>query len=89
MFSYNTFVQEITGYYSFSLVFGHVPRLPSSIPPVEEYIDNIYHDYFIDLYDSLQKSQKLARENLIKLKEKTNKRRHANDDQAGSSSHST
>jgi len=69
MFSYNISVYE--SYSPFSLVFGRVPRLLFSTPPAEKYIDNIYHDYLIDLYDSSQKSQKLARKNLIKSKEES------------------
>ena len=70
MFSYNTSTHESTGYSPFSLIFGRTPRLPSAIPIIEETIDPTYRDYLTDLFDSLQKLRDIARDNLVKSKEK-------------------
>ncbi|KAM0736907.1 Retrovirus-related Pol polyprotein from transposon 17.6 [Formica fusca] len=73
MFAYNTSVHEGTSYTPYSLVFGHVPRVPSSFAIPEEVVESPYQDYLTNLFDTLKSSQQLARQNLIKSKEKTKK----------------
>ena len=73
MFAYNTSVHEGTNYTPYSLVFGHLPRTPSSIPILEETIEQPYQDYLTNLFDTLKSSQELAKQNLIRSKEKSKK----------------
>lgn len=72
MFAYNTSVHSSTKFTPFELVFGIKPSLPSSIVKEPEF-KYCYDNYIDDLTFKLQKSRKLAIENLIKSKE-TNKR---------------
>lgn len=55
IFAYNTSVYEGTGYTPYYLVFGHLPRVPSSIPIIEETTEQPYQDYLTILFDILKK----------------------------------
>lgn len=71
MFSYNTSVHESTKYSPYELIFGRLPRIPSSITPLEENLDLTYKEYLIDLFNRLHDTQEDARQNLINSKEKS------------------
>lgn len=73
MFAYNTCVHESTNYTPYVLVFGHLSRIPSSSLVPEKIIELPYQDYLTNLFDTLKSSQQLARQNLIKSKEKGKK----------------
>lgn len=70
MFSYNTSVHESTRFASYELVFGKIPRLPSSREPADENLEPTYHEYIINLFNKLQNVQAEARGHLMKSKEK-------------------
>lgn len=80
MFSYNTSVHEGTGYTPHELVFGRRARFPSCHPIVEEEIDVTYKEYLETLFTNVYNIQSLARENLVRAKErsKTYYDRHIN-----------
>lgn len=69
MFTYNTTVHSSSKFTPFELVFGVKPNLPSSITKVPEF-KYTYDDYIDNLTLKLRKSREIARENLIKSKEK-------------------
>jgi len=64
-------VHEGTNYTPYALVFGHLPRVPSSINILEEYKDLAYPDYLTNLFNTLTSSWELAKENLTKSKGKS------------------
>lgn len=72
MFSYNTTPHSSTHYSPHELVFGNKPQLPSSITKSVEY-KYTYDNYLDDLKLKLQKSNEIARNNIIdsKIKNKT------------------
>lgn len=72
MFSYNTSVHTSTKFSPYELLFGHQATLPSSLTKPTEF-KYTYDDYLSEITLKMQKSQELARENLIKSKE-VNKR---------------
>lgn len=71
MFSYNTSVHESTKHTPFELVFGRIPRLPSSTIPLEENLDLTYKEYLTNLFNKLWEVQEKARQNLILSKQKS------------------
>lgn len=70
--SYNTSEHSTTKYSPYQLIFGKKPDLPSSItkPPEFKYY---YDDYVTELAQRLRKSFEIARENIVKSKEKSYK----------------
>lgn len=74
MLSYNTTIHSSTKFSPFELIFGIKPKLPSSITTAPEFKYS-YDDYIDDLKLKLQKSQEIARQNLLKSKV-TNKSYH-------------
>lgn len=71
MFAYNTSVHEGTNYTPYSLIFGHLPRTPSSSVIPEDATEQPYQDYLTNLFKILKNSQGLAKQNLIQSKEKS------------------
>ncbi|XP_011859426.1 PREDICTED: uncharacterized protein LOC105556922 [Vollenhovia emeryi] len=71
MFSYNTSVHEGTKYSPYQLVFGRVPRTPSSYTSAEDEPNVTYQQYLTDLFNRLRDTQEDARRNLIRSKERT------------------
>lgn len=71
-FAFNTTIHSSTKYTPYELVFGYLPRLPTSItqPPEFHYT---YDDYIQDLKMKLNKSYEIAKQNIHESKE-TNKR---------------
>lgn len=72
MFSYNTSVHAATKYTPHELVFGNKPELPSSIARNPEFKYS-YDSYIAQLKLKLNKCHQIARENVIKSKEKSKK----------------
>lgn len=70
-FSYNTSVHEGTRYTPYELVFGRMARVPSSDPDVTDVVDESYSSYLTNLFNKLKDAQAIARENLIKAKQKS------------------
>ncbi|CAD6234313.1 GSCOCG00012383001-RA-CDS, partial [Cotesia congregata] len=70
-FSYNTCVHEGTKFTPYELVFGKVARVPTSEPLHELDCLPTYNDYISKLVNRLINIRELARENLIKAKEKS------------------
>lgn len=68
MFSYNTTTHTSTKFSPFELVFGNKANLPTSITKTPEF-KYTYDDYFDELTLKLQKSQEIARNNLLHSKE--------------------
>lgn len=71
MFSYNTSVHESTKYSPFQLVFGRLPRTPSSRPPLEEEDIETYPQYLTNLFTRLSDAQEDARKHLLNSKERS------------------
>ncbi|KMQ86430.1 enzymatic polyprotein endonuclease reverse, partial [Lasius niger] len=71
MFSYNTSVHEGTSYTPYTLVFGRMPRMPSSFMIPDTQFEQPYQDYLTNLFDTLKNSQEMARGNLIRSKERS------------------
>lgn len=72
MFSYNTTIHTSTKFSPFELVFGYKANLPSSITNNPDF-KYTYDDYLDELTLKLQKSNEIARNNLLQSKE-TNKK---------------
>lgn len=70
MFAYNSTPHTSTNFMPFELLYGFKPELPSSIKKHPEVCYN-YDDYHNELRMRLQTSYTLARENLLKKKEKS------------------
>lgn len=70
MFTYNTTPHTSTKYTPYELLYGFKASLPSSIQKSPEPCYN-YDDYLNELRVRLQTTHKLARDNLIKSKEKS------------------
>ena len=68
--AYNTSFHESIQCTPFSLIFGRLPRLPSSIPNTEETLPT-YQGYLKDLVTRLYITQEAARKNTIAAKEKS------------------
>lgn len=68
--SYNSSVHSGTLYTPYELVFGKLPRTPSSDPLQEEDRIPTYQDYMIDLVTRINRLQSLAHDNLINAKVK-------------------
>ena len=72
-FSYNSMVHESTKATPFELMFGRIARTPSEIKePVENEVT--VDAYLANLITTLNKVQKIAKENIIKAKEKSKER---------------
>lgn len=69
-FCYNTTPHSSTDYMPYELVFGFAPNIPTSISKEPEPIYTI-DDYYHDLKYRLQNSFTIAKNNLLKIKEKT------------------
>lgn len=67
-FSYNTSIHASTKFTPYELVFGYKPDLPSSITRDPQF-KYTYDSYIDQLKLKLNKTQQIARENLIKSKE--------------------
>jgi len=70
-FSYNTSVHEGTQYTPHELVFGKLARVPSSEILPEDVSNESYADYLTTLYNRLRNTQKIARTNLQRAKERS------------------
>lgn len=70
LFSYNTTPHSTTQFSPFELLFGKQPNLPTSITKTPEF-RYYYDDYLSDLKYKLQYCQNVAKENLVKGKEKS------------------
>lgn len=57
MFSYNSNVHEGTQFTTFQLIYGRIPRLPSSRAIIEENLESTYHEYLTDLFVNIQSMQ--------------------------------
>lgn len=68
IFSYNTAIHATTKYSPYELMFGFKPTLPSSITQTPEF-RYTYDNYMDQLKFRLNKSQEIARANIIKSKE--------------------
>lgn len=70
MFTYNTHVHKSTSYTPFELIFGHKPVIPSSLTSNPEFRYS-YDDYYSNLKLKFNKSYQIARDNLIRSKERS------------------
>lgn len=70
MFTYNSSVHSSTGYTPHELLYGFHAEIPSSLKKDPEVSYN-YENYASELKARLQQSHKMARENLVKHKEKS------------------
>jgi hypothetical protein len=70
MYVYNTTVHSATGYTPFELVFGYQSQLPSVFheTPSPQYN---YDDYIMELKSRLQTAHDVAKQKLIKAKQKS------------------
>lgn len=70
MFTYNTHIHKSTGFTPYELIFGHKAYVPNSLtsPPQFRYS---YDDYYSNLQLKFNKSYEIARQNLLKSKEKS------------------
>lgn len=71
MFSYNTSIHESTKFSPYELVFGRIPRLPSSCEATGENLETTYHEYISDLFNKLHNLQAETKTNLKQRKRKT------------------
>lgn len=70
MFTYNTSEHSATNYTPFKLIFGNEPEIPNSLKQTPELNYN-YDDYAVELKLRLQHSHEIARDSLIRGKEKS------------------
>lgn len=70
MFAYNCHIHTSTGYSPYQVLFGNKPFLPNSVMQ-EPTLNYNYDDYVVNLKQKLNFTQKIARENLIELKNKS------------------
>ena len=69
-FSYNTHVQESTKFSPYELVFGRLPRTPTSILYERGDLEETYESYLKNLIETLNELQGQARINVIESKER-------------------
>lgn len=67
-FAYNTNVHSSTNYTPYELVFGYKPEIPTSLYSTNEYTYDEYNNY---LKNKITLTQRIAKENILKNKEKS------------------
>lgn len=70
MFTYNTHIHKSTQFSPYELIFGHKAFIPNTISSQPEF-KYTYDDYYSSLKLKFNKAHQIARENIIKSKEKS------------------